>query len=131
MKTQRIIFWFLFALSLLQSCRESKFDFRHKYVGEFAVTGIFTINTYSPTETWGIVSTTTVDFAEDRQSLQFVTADWAINFEVSIDKHGVMHGPEGSTLAGRFTDKDHFDASAGGISPVGGYNAWTLHGVRK
>jgi hypothetical protein len=131
MKTPRIIFWFLFALSLLQSCRESKFDFRHKYVGEFAVTGEWYRNRTHSTDVVAIDDVCVVDYAEDRKALHFSLNAHAIDFDVLIGQNGLLAASEGVAFTGHFSDADHFDANTFGASSLVDWTEWTLQGVRK
>jgi hypothetical protein len=130
MKTNWTLFAFVLSLILLQSCSESKFDYRHKYVGDFAVTGTWDNDAYNSNEVWAIKDICVVDFGQDKGTLHFKTAEWGISFEGTVDRNGLLQVPDW-VFVGRFSDKDHFEASAQGASPMGDWSAWTLHGVRK
>ncbi len=129
MKTKSVFFALFISLILLQSCSESKFDYRHKYVGDFNVTGTMDY-TGAFDEPQPIASTATVTFADESEAVDVDVVDLAIHVVATIDKNGKLSASTGAAL-GQFSDKDHFDMALSGGTPVGGSYAWTLHGVRK
>ena len=129
MKTRSVFFALVISLLMLQSCNESKFDYRHKYVGDFNVTGTMEY-TGAFDEPQPIASTATVAFADESEAVDVDVADWAIHVVASIDRDGKLSTPIAGAV-GQFSDKDHFDMAVSGTTAVGESYAWTLHGVRK
>jgi hypothetical protein len=114
MKAKLTFFGMILALLLSQSCSESKFDFRHKYVGDFEVTGFMYVGgiEYHP-DTFALKNACHVDFAEDRHALQIAIPTLEFNCTVLVDKQGKFQ-PTGETTGlrkfdGGYTDADHFD----------------------
>jgi hypothetical protein len=131
MKSKSLFFAFLLALVLLQSCSESKFDYRHKYVGEFTVIGEWYRNPYHSTDFIAIDEACTVDYAEERKALHFSLQEHAIDFEVLVGQDGLLEASEGVAFTGHFSDADHFDANTFGASSLVEWSIWVLSGVRK
>ncbi len=130
----RIICVAMLLLLLSQACSESKFDYRHKYVGEYEVTGTEAwTGIGTPNDTFPVSTTCTVDFAAGRDSVRFTIEALTIMFDAKADRHGVLSVGLMGDFLGEFTDKDHFDMSMRSGRPVTGDDqfAYVLHGTRK
>lgn len=138
MKTNLTFLGMLLALLLTQACSESKFDYRHKYVGDFEVTEWMYVGgiEYQP-DTFALKNACNVDFAEDRHGLQLVIPTLEFSYTVLIDKQGKFQ-PFGETAGimkfdGGYTDSDHFDFdlkwSSVGVS--GPEVEYVMHGARR
>lgn len=122
---------FLLLSGLLVGCGE-RMDHRHKYVGDFDVSGTYyNAAMGGPGDTLSVVSNAEVDFGTDEQNIVLDLKDWSVVMEFKLGKHGeLLHIDNGGTL-GEFSDRHHFHIHSSGISPLGDEIDWNLQGIRQ
>lgn len=124
----------LASLFFLAACSESKFDYRHKYVGDYQILGYRISETGSNRDdTLFILANGSVDFSEARKSLIFDFPDWDIFFEAEINRKAELSIPDidPEDFSGEFSSNDNFEIINHGFDLVGGAFRNELYGHRQ
>ena len=130
----RFIFIAVFFLGAIVSCSESKFDYRHKYVGEYNVNLLQIDGRGTNTGDSALyILPCSIDFSEERKSLSFDLPDMLLAFEANIDRKGAlrMTDVEPEKFTGEFTDKANFSIVYKSSDFFGNTFRNEMKGVRK
>ena len=124
MQKFRFILLAAFLLVVIVSCSESRFDYRHKYVGDYELEveeEMVHNSGYGGRSHYNFQCK--VDFSESKDSLIFDFYDIPLFYNffpqlvIAIDKDGkviLIKAPGLNGLVGEFTDKEHFSITLEG-----------------
>jgi hypothetical protein len=124
----------LFSLLVISSCKGDRWDYRHKYIGEFEVTGTYIFEYLSSNDSFPISGVAEIELAETENQLLFYLPEFDSvypPFKFWVDKDDNLAAASATQTEGKFSDKNHFTFSALFRNPVDQYTKIIMSGTRK
>lgn len=113
---------------LIVGCKGGRFDYRHKYTGNFTVTGSRIESGWS-SDTLNIQDTCEVTMLDSDDEMNFHLNGQGIELEFVVTKDGDLR-LTGSGLPGGQVEKESFRIAFAISDPFGSTTTWDLDGVR-
>jgi hypothetical protein len=128
MKPSLLYVFVLLMVCFIASCDQDRFDYRHKYVGDFDLSvhyeSVWQPNMFYDFEYAGEVYAVW----DDRLAIRYDSTDV---IEVTVDKKGVLTKDAGSgEFSGSYADKDHFSTREVYFTPTSDLIVFEIEGSR-